>query len=100
MTDREEARLREAVRVCNLESTVIHPERRWVTHRADTFSPEGNLLEHYQRNPEGSPYSIVYRYDEAGRIQEKERLPQEQTFLYMYDVVGRPGSGPDSFQRR
>ena len=58
----------------------------------DTFSPQGHLLERRHRNPEGSYWSIICRYDEHGRILEKEvseKPAAQQLFSYLYDPFGR-----------
>jgi hypothetical protein len=59
----------------------------------DTFSPQGHLLERRHQNPEGSHWSIICRYDERGRILEKEQVGEEpdahQLFSYRYDPHGR-----------
>jgi hypothetical protein len=94
MTDREEAGLRGRVEACCTERDYIYPDQRWVMHIHDTFSPQGQLLERRHRNPEGSHWSIVCRYDEQGRILEKEEVSKDpeahQFFSYQYDQLGRP----------
>jgi len=62
-------------------------------HTGDTFSLEGHLLQKRHRNPNGSHWSTIFRYDEQGRILEKEQLSEDpgagQFFSYQYDVLGR-----------
>jgi hypothetical protein len=93
MTDLEEARLRGRVRICYTERDYVHPDHHWVMYTNDTFSPQGHLLERRHRNPEGSQWSIICRYDDNGRILEKEQVNTEpesrQLFSYLYDPLGR-----------
>jgi YD repeat-containing protein len=53
----------------------------------DTFSPQGHLLERRHSNPDGSFWVTSSRYDEHGRLAEKEEAGQ--TFAYRYDSLGR-----------
>jgi len=93
MTDREQAGLRGRLRTCATERDYQYPSRRWVMHTDDTFSPEGHLLQRRHRNPDGSHWSTIFRYDEQGRPLEKEQLSEDpgasQLFSYQYDVLGR-----------
>jgi hypothetical protein len=62
-------------------------------HTDDTFSQQGNLLERRHRNGDGSRWSIINRYDEHGRILEREHAVEspaaQQLFSYRYDPLGR-----------
>jgi YD repeat-containing protein len=87
MLDRAEAGLRGPVRSCALERDYVYPDHHWVMHTGDTFSLAGDLLERRHRNPDGSEWSIVCRYDEHGRILEKEQA--NQLLSYKYDSLGR-----------
>lgn len=91
MTDREKSGLRGPVRLCETERDYVYPDRRWRTHTTTTYSPAGLLLEERHRNPDGSQWSIVCRYDESGRILERAepRLAGPQLLLYRYDLAGR-----------
>jgi hypothetical protein len=93
MTDRKEAELRGGVRTCQLELDYVYSDRHWVMQTADVYSREGNLLERRHRNPDGSQWSTICRYDEQERILEKACLGQtltaEELFLYHYDELGR-----------
>jgi hypothetical protein len=93
VTDREEARLRGRVQICRAERDYVYPDHHRVMYTDDTFSPQGHLLERRHRNPEGSHWSIICRYDEDGRILEKEHFGNEpeshQLFSYQYDPLGR-----------
>jgi len=64
-----------------------------VMYTNDIFSPQGHLLERRHRNPDGSHGSIICRYDEHGRILEKEQVGEEpeahQLFSYRYDPFDR-----------
>ncbi len=87
VTDLEEAELRGHVKTCARERDDVHPDRHWVMLTNETFSPQGRLLERRHRNPDGSRWSIVCRYDEQGRILEKEQ--GNQRVSYLYDKLGR-----------
>src|ERR1035441_6384753 len=93
MTDREESGLRGQIEICCTERDYTYPDHHWVMHTHDAFSPQGQLLERRHRNPEGSHWSIICRYDEQGRIVEKEEaskdLEAHQLFSYKYDQLGR-----------
>lgn len=93
MTDREEAELRGRVKICSTERDYVYPDHHWVMYTNDTFSPQGHLLERRHRNPEGSHWSVVCRYDEHGRILKKEQVGEKpeayQLFSYRYDPLGR-----------
>lgn len=91
MTDREEAGLRGRIKICCTERDYVYPDHHWVMYTDDTFSPQGQLLERRHRNPEGSHWSIICRYDEHGRILEKVSKEPEahQLFSYRYDPLGR-----------
>lgn len=93
MTDRDEAGLRNRVEICRAERDYVYPDHHWVMATDDTFSPQGHLLERRHRNPEGSYWSIFWRYDEHGRILEKEQVSEtpaaQQLFSYRYDPFGR-----------
>jgi hypothetical protein len=65
----------------------VYPDRHWVMHTHQAFSPQGNLLERRHQNPNGSHWSIVCRYDERGGIVQKEQ--PKQRFSYLYDSLGR-----------
>lgn len=71
----------------------MYPDRHWVMYTNDTFSPQGHLLERRHRNPDGSHWSTICRYDEHGRILEKvhtgEKPEAHQLFSYNYDPLGR-----------
>jgi hypothetical protein len=59
-----------------------------------TFSPEGNPIEKLQRNPTGSRWSIICRYDEQGRLQQKRHSgdvtwAEREELSYHYDAAGR-----------
>jgi len=91
--DRAEAGLRGRVRTCGTEMDYVYPDHHWVMYTNDTFSPQGHLLERRHRNPDGSQWSIVCRYDEQWRINEKQHAGEQpeanQLFLYRYDSLGR-----------
>ena len=93
MTDRDESGLRNRVNICRTELDYVYPDRHWVMETADTFSPQGHLLERRHRNPDGSCWSIICRYDEHGKILEKEHAGEkpaaQQLFSYRYDPFGR-----------
>lgn len=93
VTDREEAGLRGRVRTCCAELDTVQPDHHWVMHTNDTFSPQGNLLERRHRNGDGSRWSIINRYDEHGRILEREHAGEspaaQELFSYRYDPLGR-----------
>jgi hypothetical protein len=94
MTDRETAGLRGPVKVCSTEHDVAYPDHHWISYTDDVYSPEGNLLEKLQRNPTGSRWSIVCRYDEHGRLQEKRHSgdvtgAEREEFSYHYDAASR-----------
>lgn len=93
MTDREEAGLRGPVKTCGIECDYVYPDKRWVMHTSDAFSPEGNLLERRHRNPDGSQWSILCRYDDGGRILDKVYARGEpsggEVLTYQYDALGR-----------
>jgi hypothetical protein len=93
VTDREGVGLRGRVKICSTERDYVYPDHHWVMYTNDTFSPQGHLLERRHRNPEGSHWSIICRYDEQGRILEKEQIGEEpearQLFSYRYDPFDR-----------
>lgn len=93
MTDRDEAGLRDRVKICCAERDYVYPDHHWVMYTNDTFIPQGHLLERRHRNPEGSHWSIICRYDEHGRILEKKQVGEkpeaQQLFSYRYDPLGR-----------
>ena len=93
MTDREAAGLRGRVRICSAERDYVYPDRHWMMSTTDTFSPNGNLLERLHRNPDGSRWSTICRYDEREQLIEKEQANNEhrthQSFSYRYDPLGR-----------
>ncbi len=94
-TDRETAGLRGPVKTCSTEHDIAYPDHHWISYTDDTFSPEGNLLEKKQRNPDGSRWSIVCHYDEQGRLLDKMHSGDVQGievdgFSYHYDATGRP----------
>ena len=87
MTDRENAQLRGQVR-----KYVLKQEHRYPGgHRVDsTFSPEGHLLEKRQRNADGSEWSVICRYDDSGRIVERQQHGKPSELIsYRYDSLGR-----------
>jgi hypothetical protein len=59
----------------------------------DTFTLKGQLLQRRHRNPNGSHWSLIFRFDDHGRVVEKEQLgvaPEDrQLFSYWYDQIGR-----------
>ncbi|MGA2879525.1 MAG: hypothetical protein ABSG13_11285 [Bryobacteraceae bacterium] len=87
MTDREEAGLRGQVRICSTECDRLSGDRHWVLRTTDTFLPEGHLLEQRHRNPDGSHWATICRYDQYARILEKEQ--GDQRLSYHYDTFGR-----------
>ncbi len=87
MLDRAESGLRGRVRTCALELDCVYPDHHRVMHTADTFSLAGHLLERRHRNPDGSEWWILCRYDEHGRILEREQA--NQLVSYKYDPLGR-----------
>lgn len=97
MTDRAQAGLRGPVRMCAIERDYVYPDHHWVLHTDSTFSEDGNLLEQHHRNPDGSTWSTLCRYDDEGRILQKEHRPEggaeqplvEQALSYHYDASGR-----------
>jgi hypothetical protein len=60
-------------------------------HTSMTFSAGGNLLERRHRNPDGSESSVVCRYDDHGRLSQKQHQDPKasQLFSYHYDALGR-----------
>ncbi len=93
MTDREDTGLRNQVKLCSTELDYAYPDHDWVMHMEDTFSPLGHLMERRHRNPDGTRWSIVCRYDDRWRLLEKEYAGHEPEsrllFLYRYDPLGR-----------
>jgi YD repeat-containing protein len=91
MTDREQAGLRGPVRICDIEQDYVQPDHHWVLRTSTEFSPAGNLLEQRHWNPDGSEWSLICRYDDRGRISQKEhhRSDAKQVFSYHYDALGR-----------
>ena len=94
MADRETAGLRGPVKTCSTEHDIAYPDHHWISHTDDTFSPEGNLIEKLQRHATGSHWSIVCRYDEHGRLQEKRQSgdvtwAEGEELFYHYDAAGR-----------
>jgi len=94
MNDRETADLRGPVKTCSTEHDIAYPDHHWMSYIEDVFSPEGNLLEKRLRNPDGSHWSIVCRYDEHGRLYEKRHSgdatgAEGEEFSYHYDAAGR-----------
>lgn len=90
MTEREQAGLRGPVRVCELECDYVYPDHHWVMHTRDVYSREGNPLERTHRNPNGTEWSIVWRYDEAGRLRHREQQGEApELYTYTYDALGR-----------
>jgi len=94
MTDRERWDLRGPVRSCELE-------RRWqvrrcgagaceVEERFDSaaleFRPDGALARQSHHNPDGSEWTAVYEYDDAGRLRA---IRAETVTSYEYDAAGR-----------
>jgi hypothetical protein len=81
------------VKTCGTDRDCVYPDRHWVMRTDDAFSPQGHLVERRHRNPDGSRRWMVYRYDERGRILEKEQTGQEpegrQLFFYRYDSLGQ-----------
>lgn len=79
--------------MCRTELDYVYPDRSWVMYTNDTYSPEGHLLERRHRNPEGPHWSILCRYDDHGRILEKEQAVEgsgrPELFSYRYDPLGR-----------
>jgi hypothetical protein len=93
VTDREDGGLKGRVQTCSTEKDYVYPDHHSVMHTRDTFSLPGHLLERWHRNPDGSQWSITCRYDEDGRILEKEHAGEKpaarQLFSYWYDPFGR-----------
>lgn len=93
MTDRDKVGLRNGVKSCCKKLTYSYPDGERVMYTDYTLSPEGHLLEWRHRNPGGPDWSIVYRYDEAGRLLEKVQSGDNpvpwQYFSYHYDLSGR-----------
>ena len=87
MTDLEQVGLRGHVKTCRTERDNVHQDRHWVIETNDTFSPQGRLVERRHRDPDGSSWSIICRYDEQGCLREKEQA--NQRFSYLYDSLGR-----------
>jgi hypothetical protein len=87
VTDLEQAELRGPVKTCTTQRDNVHPDRNWVMLTHYTFSPQGQLLERRHHNPDGSNWLIVCRYDDEGRLREKEQ--GKQRFSYLYDSLGR-----------
>jgi hypothetical protein len=71
----------------------VYPDRDWVVYVDETFSREGHRLGYCHRDPGGSEWSMIFRYDDCGRILEKvetgERPDEQQRFSYDYDPAGR-----------
>jgi hypothetical protein len=91
MTDREKLGLRGPVRICETERDYVYPDRRWLMHTTASYSPLGYLLEERHRNPDGSQWSLVCRYDERGRILERAEpgLAGPRLLTYRYDTLDR-----------
>ena len=91
MTDTGQFGLRGPVRVCETEREYVQPDRQWVMHTSTIFSTDGNLLERRHRNPDGSQWSMVCRYDDGGRLSQKDEANFQGTQLlcYRYDSFGR-----------
>jgi hypothetical protein len=91
VTDRQQAGLHGLVRMCAVEREYLYPDHRWVMQTSSTFSERGNLLEQHHQNPDGSEWSILWRYDHHERLLEKEqRGPSAvEVFSYSYDAAGR-----------
>ncbi len=92
MIDREQAGLRGQVRISRVERDYVHPDQHWVLCTNESFSPDGRLLERLHQNPDGSSWSMIFRYAES-RLIEKEHFGTEadahQLFSYRYDPLGR-----------
>lgn len=89
MTDREESGLRGSIRNCCTERDYVYPDRQWVMKTDDAFTPSGYLIQRLHRNPNGSQWSLVCRYDDREQILEKEEFSDlfndRRRFLYEYD---------------
>lgn len=84
MSDREAAGLRGPVAVCETERLEGHIVTR------ESFRRDGKWTEQWHRNPDGSEWSTVRRYDADGHLLEEERgIPRPQIFTYRYDLTGR-----------
>ena len=77
MADRDEVGLWNQVKICRAERDYVYPDHHWVMHTDDIFSPQGHLLERRHRNPEGSYWSIICRYDEHGRTLGKQQVGEK-----------------------
>src|SRR5579872_3868043 len=90
MTDREEAGLRGQVNTCRTERDYVYPDHHWVMHTDDMYSMQGYLLRKKHRNPDGSAWSRICRYDERWRLKEKEHVGEDsELFCYHYDGQSR-----------
>ncbi len=95
MNDREQFGLRGHVRACVLDLDYVYPDHHSVMSTSTVFSPEGNLLRQDHRNPDGSSWSIVCRYDEQGRIlgrsgsEDPLSADWALSYHYDYDALGR-----------
>lgn len=84
ISDRELAGLRGPVALCETEQ----PERGFVTR--ESFRRDGKRTDRWHRNPDGSEWTTVRRYDPDGRLFEEEQTgPPAQTLAYRYDAQGR-----------
>lgn len=84
ISDRELAGLRGPVALCETEQL----KRGFVTK--ESFRRDGQWTERWHRNPDGSEWTIVRRYDPDGRLIEEEQTgPPAQTLAYSYDAEGR-----------
>jgi hypothetical protein len=91
MTDTGQFGLRGPVRVCETEREYVYPDRQWVMHTSTIFSTGGGLLEQRHRNPDGSHWSMECRYDDGGRLSQKDEanIQGTQLLYYHYDSFGR-----------
>lgn len=91
VTDKEKSGLRGPVRACELERDYVYPDHHWVMRTTTSFSEDGSLLNMRHTNPDGSQWSVVCRYDDHGRLLQKEQPCSEGTQLlsYRYDASGR-----------
>jgi hypothetical protein len=92
MSDRPRWELRGPVRSVDLHRAWSH-----ITENGDLsiaeFRPDGALSRSWHRNPDGSEWTTVHAYDDAGRLISVRNEPssgQSNLELYEHDPAGRP----------
>lgn len=90
-TDRNEAGLRGPVHLCSTEHDVAYTDEHWISRIEEMFSKRGELLQRRHRNPNGTQWVVICRYDDQGRLREKEHRGEElqDLYVYHYDALSR-----------